>query len=129
QLQAAISASDIAAQGTASVTVFNPTPGGGTSNTRTFTISGKPVTGAVTYVYDRLGRLGAVVDHDSNAAIYTYDEVGNLLSIGRQGPSAVSVIDFSAGPGTEGSTVTIHGVGFSPTPGNNTVTFNGTPAV
>src|SRR5262249_11557342 len=30
QLQAAISASDIATQGTASVTVFTPTPGGGT---------------------------------------------------------------------------------------------------
>jgi len=129
QLQAAISASDIATQGTASVTVFNPAPGGGTSNTRTFTISGSPVTGAVSYVYDRLGRLGAVVDHDGNAAIYTYDAVGNLLSIARQGPSAVSIVDTSPGPGTVGSTVTINGVGFSPTPGNNTVTFNGTPAV
>jgi YD repeat-containing protein len=129
QLQAAIAASDIAAQGTASVTVFNPAPGGGTSNTRTFSISGTPVSGAVTYVYDRLGRLGAVVDHDGNAAIYTYDAVGNLLSIGRQGPTAVSIIDFSPGPGTEGTSVTIYGVGFSATPGNNTVTFNGTPGV
>jgi hypothetical protein len=39
QLTAAISASDIAAAGTASVTVFNPTPGGGTSNAQTFTIN------------------------------------------------------------------------------------------
>jgi len=37
---AAIPASDIAAAGTASVTVFNPAPGGGTSNVLTFTISG-----------------------------------------------------------------------------------------
>jgi hypothetical protein len=39
QLTAAISASDIAAAGSASVTVFNPTPGGGTSAAMTFTIT------------------------------------------------------------------------------------------
>ncbi|HZV99039.1 MAG TPA: galactose oxidase-like domain-containing protein, partial [Methylophilaceae bacterium] len=39
QLTAAIPASDIAAAGTAQVTVFNPTPGGGTSSAQTFTIS------------------------------------------------------------------------------------------
>ncbi|MDD1660530.1 MAG: lectin like domain-containing protein, partial [Methanomicrobiales archaeon] len=39
QLTAAILASDIATQGTASVTVFNPTPGGGTSAAKTFTIT------------------------------------------------------------------------------------------
>jgi len=42
-LVAQISASDIATAGTASVTVFNPPPGGGTSNALTFTIN----TGAV----------------------------------------------------------------------------------
>ena len=42
-LTAQISASDIAAAGTAAVTVFNPAPGGGTSNSLTFTIT----TGAV----------------------------------------------------------------------------------
>ena len=39
QLVASISASDIATAGTANVTVFNPTPGGGTSNALTFTIA------------------------------------------------------------------------------------------
>jgi copper(I)-binding protein len=39
QLTAAISASDVATAGTANVTVFNPTPGGGTSNAATFTIT------------------------------------------------------------------------------------------
>ncbi|HEX4002384.1 MAG TPA: beta-propeller fold lactonase family protein [Candidatus Acidoferrales bacterium] len=38
-LAAQISASDIATAGTASVTVFNPPPGGGTSNSLTFTIT------------------------------------------------------------------------------------------
>ncbi|MGH3371851.1 MAG: LamG-like jellyroll fold domain-containing protein, partial [Nocardioidaceae bacterium] len=39
QLTAAIPAADIAAAGTATVTVFNPAPGGGTSNAQTFTIT------------------------------------------------------------------------------------------
>jgi hypothetical protein len=42
-LTAQISASDVAAAGTAAVTVFNPGPGGGSSNASTFTIT----TGAV----------------------------------------------------------------------------------
>jgi subtilisin family serine protease len=39
QLQAAIAATDIAASGTAQVTVFSPAPGGGTSAPATFTIA------------------------------------------------------------------------------------------
>jgi hypothetical protein len=39
QVKASILASDIAKAGTAQVTVFNPTPGGGTSNALTFTIN------------------------------------------------------------------------------------------
>jgi len=42
QLTAAIPASDIAAAGTASVTVVNPAPGGGTSAAATFTIGQTP---------------------------------------------------------------------------------------
>lgn len=33
------------------------------------------------YSYDELGRLVGVVDGQGNAAVYTYDEVGNLPSI------------------------------------------------
>jgi hypothetical protein len=45
QLTAAIPDTDIAALGTAQVTVFNPAPGGGTSNAQTFAISAAaPVT-------------------------------------------------------------------------------------
>ena len=39
QLTAVIAAADIAASGTASVTTFNPTPGGGSSGSKTFTIT------------------------------------------------------------------------------------------
>ena len=37
-LEAAVSTADLASSGTASVTVFNPAPGGGVSNAQTFTI-------------------------------------------------------------------------------------------
>ncbi len=46
QLTAAITAADIASAGTASVTVFNPAPGGGTSNAQTFTINAGTVSAA-----------------------------------------------------------------------------------
>jgi hypothetical protein len=39
QLTATVTPADLASQGTATVTVFNPTPGGGTSNAQTFTIT------------------------------------------------------------------------------------------
>jgi 6-phosphogluconolactonase len=43
QLTAQISASDIAATGTAAVTVFKPAPGGGTSNASNFAINTSPI--------------------------------------------------------------------------------------
>jgi hypothetical protein len=39
QLQAAVPAADLAEEATASVTVFTPAPGGGTSNAQTFTVA------------------------------------------------------------------------------------------
>jgi hypothetical protein len=49
QLTAAITAADVASAGTASVTVFTPTPGGGTSAAQTFTIN---TTGTTTVNFD-----------------------------------------------------------------------------
>ncbi len=43
EVRASILASDIASQGSASVTVYNPSPGGGTSNPSTFTITAASV--------------------------------------------------------------------------------------
>jgi YD repeat-containing protein len=82
----------------------------------------------ITYIYDELGRLVAVVDPSGDTAIYNYDAVGNLLSITRQSSSTVAVIEFTPDSGAIGSNVTIYGTGFSTTPGQNTVTFNGTSA-
>jgi hypothetical protein len=43
QLTAAIPATDLATTGSKAITVFNPAPGGGTSNSQTFTVNANPV--------------------------------------------------------------------------------------
>jgi YD repeat-containing protein len=82
----------------------------------------------ITYVYDEIGRLVGVVDASGDAASYVYDETGNLLSISRHSNGTVSIIEFTPNSGPIGATVSIAGIGFSPTPANNSVTFNGVSA-
>lgn len=82
----------------------------------------------VKYVYDELGRLVAVTDAAGDSAVYSYDAVGNLLSIARYTSSQVAIFDFTPNSGPVGTTVTIRGSGFNATPANNTVQFNGTAA-
>ena len=68
------------------------------------------------------------MDQQGNAASYTYDAVGNLLRVNRFNvdPSAnVSISLVTPSKGNVGTTVQIFGKGFSPTPGQNTVTFSG----
>jgi YVTN family beta-propeller protein len=86
-LIAQISASDIAAAGTAAVTVFNPGPGGGSSNALTFTIT----TGSVdpqSIALDPTGKFAYVMDGGSNGdggyvSMYTINPTtGALASIG-----------------------------------------------
>ena len=82
----------------------------------------------VTYIYDTLGRLVGVIDPSSDTAVYAYDSVGNLLNVARYASSTVSIIDFQPTAGPIGTVVTLQGTGFSATPGNNAVTFNGVAA-
>jgi YD repeat-containing protein len=84
--------------------------------------------GPVQYVYDELGRLIAVIDANGNAAVYNYDAVGNILSIGRYTSSQVAIFGLTPTQGPVGTTVTISGTGFSATVSNNTVSFNGVTA-
>ena len=86
-LIAQISASDIAAAGTAAVTVFNPGPGGGSSNALTFTIT----TGSVdpqSIALDPTGKFAYVIDGGSDGdggyvSMYTINPTtGALASIG-----------------------------------------------
>ncbi|MGB8867112.1 MAG: IPT/TIG domain-containing protein, partial [Candidatus Sulfotelmatobacter sp.] len=90
-LIAQISASDVAADGTAAVTVFNPGPGGGSSNTSTFTIT----TGAVdpqSIAVDPAGKFAYVASEGCSAqgyvSMYTINPTtGALASIGPPVPS------------------------------------------
>ena len=84
-LIAQISASDIAAAGTDAVTVFNPGPGGGSSNALIFTIT----TGSVdpqSIALDPTGRFAYVMDGGSDGgyvSMYTINPTtGALASIG-----------------------------------------------
>jgi RHS repeat-associated protein len=85
--------------------------------------------GAIRYVYDDSGRLKAVVDPATETGIYTWDVVGNLLSVSRESSASVQVLQMSPGRGPVGSSVRITGTGFSSTASENSVSFNGTSAV
>jgi YD repeat-containing protein len=100
------------------------TSGGHSSAGYPYTLNNGPVS----YVYDDLGRLAAVIDVNGNAAEYQYDPVGNILSISRFNANQVSVINFSPESGPISTPVTINGTGFSTAPSQNTVKFNGTTA-
>src|SRR2546421_6223116 len=79
------------------------------------------------FIYDQSGRLVAAVT-PTDVAKYTYDAVGNITAITRTLASAVAVIEFAPHRGAVGTGVTIYGSGFSPTPSQNTVKFNGVVA-
>ena len=73
QLQATISTAAITAAGTASVTVFNPGPGGGTSNALTFTINPPTIVGFA-YVAGAAG--------SNRIYSFTMDQSGHLRNTG-----------------------------------------------
>jgi len=83
---------------------------------------------AITYIYDELGRLVGVVDPAGNTAVYNYDAVGNILSIQTYPSSTVSIIEFTPNSAIVNATVTLYGTGYSTTPSQNTVKFNGITA-
>ena len=82
----------------------------------------------VQYVYDELGRLVGVVAPNGEAAVYSYDAVGNLLSIARHSSGSVAIVEFTPNGAPVGTVVTLYGTGFSATSSQNSVTFNGTAA-
>jgi YD repeat-containing protein len=97
------------------------------TTTRNFSLDGA-ASGPVQYAYDELGRLVQVTDPSGDAAIYRYDAVGNITAIERPGGTSVAISGFTPISGLIGAAVTIYGSGFSATPGQNTVTFNGVAA-
>lgn len=119
-LQAAVSASDIASAGTASVAVSSPAPGGGTSSSLTFTIANPaPVIGSLTpsSIVGGSGAFtlsvsgsnftpGSVVRWNSSSRTTTYVSGTSLQA-------AITMADV-ASAGTAQVTV------FTPTPGGGT---------
>jgi YD repeat-containing protein len=91
--------------------------------------SGKAVAADISYIYDDVGQLRAVVDPAGETALYRFDDMGNLLEITRQSSNQVAILQFTPESGAEGTTVTIGGSGFSSETGQNTVAFNGTSAI
>jgi YVTN family beta-propeller protein len=92
-LVAQISASDIAAAGTAQVTVFNPGPGGGSSNSLTFTITAGAVN-PQSIAVDPAGKFAYVASEGCNGGVggylsmYTINPTtGALASIGPPVPT------------------------------------------
>jgi 6-phosphogluconolactonase (cycloisomerase 2 family) len=97
-LVAQIPAGDIAATGTVTVTVFNPAPGGGVSNSVTFNIVAGGV-GPTSLAVDPTGKFAYVANEGcpdafaSNVSMYTIDTSSGLLTpVG----SPVTAGDFGA---------------------------------
>lgn len=84
---------------------------------------------ATSYLYDSNGRLVLETNDAGQSARYVYDEMGNLVRIERLGQDDLTVAGFNPGRGAVGVEVKVRGRGFSATPAQNAVTFNGTPAV
>jgi hypothetical protein len=86
----------------------------------------------IRYGYDASSRLQWIQDQNGDVAIWVYDPAGNILQIVRGNfpdPNApVGISGFAPMKASEGAVVTVFGRGFSPTPAENTLTFNGTPA-
>jgi trimeric autotransporter adhesin len=77
------------------------------------------------YYYDDLGRIVQAVRSDGAVFQYQYDANGNVLAINRVGASSISIAELTPRIGHAGATVTITGAGFSATPSQNEVEFNG----
>jgi len=91
-------------------------------------IAAPTATTPITYVYDEIGRLTAVVDPtaaSNGIAKYAYDDVGNLLSITRQSATTTRILEFHGKRGGTGTPVTIYGSSFNTTAAQNQVRFNG----
>ena len=64
----------------------------------------------------------------TNVMEITYDVDGNITQLKRQSGPGFAVTGFTPASGPSGSAVTVYGVGFSATPANNLVKFNGVTA-
>jgi uncharacterized protein (TIGR03437 family) len=130
QLQATITAADIAASGTATVTVFNPGPGGGVSSPLTFNVSSNNPSPTLTRMDPNIGAVGG-----GNVSVSVFGTGFVSSSVARWNGTAlptnvvssiqltaqVPAADFGAATGSTPATVTV----INPAPGGGT--SNGLP--
>jgi len=83
---------------------------------------------AAGYVYDANGRLIAATNDAGDTARYHYDALGNITRVERLPSGALAIFDFAPRHGGPGDRVTLKGQGFSSTPAQNAVRFNGVAA-
>ena len=144
RLTAAVTAADLATAGTASVTVFSPTPGGGTSSALVFTIdsstppgaatllapSGSIATGTPTFTWNAVAGATAYllwVDDSSGGRIrttYTAAQVGCATGTGTCSIASSAVLTPGAG---QWWIVTSNAAGSGPWSSAMTYTVAGTP--
>jgi DNA/RNA endonuclease G (NUC1) len=135
QLQASVPAANVASAGTASVTVFTPTPGGGTSSALTFTVNAVannpvPVLSSISPASCTAGSSAftltvngssfissSVVKWNGTALTTTYSSATKLTAsvpaanVASAGSAAVTVFNTTPGGGTSSaSTFTINSV-------------------
>jgi YD repeat-containing protein len=79
------------------------------------------------YFYDPAGRLTGVIDPVNGSAQYSYDAVGNIVSVVRRATTDLFVAQVSPSGGRPGDVVTIFGTGFD-TAADTSVSFNGVAA-
>src|ERR1700683_4100360 len=75
-------------------------------------------TTAFRYVYDADGQLKAAISPSTETAFYSWDPVGDLLSLRLKSSKNLSVVELTPAQGPVGETVTIGGTGFSTTKAN-----------
>lgn len=81
----------------------------------------------ITYIYDAAGQLNYVINGSGSVAQYVYDSDGNITQIAVSQPT-LAIFQLSPVAGAVGASVTIYGTGFSTTPSQDAVSFNGTAA-
>ncbi|HEV2954387.1 MAG TPA: IPT/TIG domain-containing protein, partial [Candidatus Dormibacteraeota bacterium] len=85
----------------------------GTNSGRPTPVARAASSEGISHIYDAAGRLSAVVDPNADAAVYNYDQVGNVTSITRYPASTLSVLGFSPSSGGAGTAMLIRGTGFA----------------